>query len=113
KDDLSHFGRIAVLLAPMRLQPFGKRAYRRFIVRKQSRRIPVCTSAPVGAYAAGLERADLHAKRRHFRGERLGKSSNGPLGSVVRRIAGNGGYSTAHGRYLKDATAPLLAHDRE
>src|ERR1700738_1056508 len=110
KDNLSHFGRIAVLMAPVRLQDLGYRAHGRLIIREQVRFSFARTKAVVGAHSARFERADLDAKGRDLLGEGLGESPNGPLGSVVRRVPGNA-QATAQGRYLKDAAAPLLAHD--
>jgi hypothetical protein len=62
KDDLSHSGRIAILLAPERLQRLGYRAHGRFIIREQLRCFFVGTSAPVRPHSAGFERTHVDAK---------------------------------------------------
>src|SRR6266853_6381016 len=85
KDDLSHLGRITILMAPARLQRLDHAAHGRFIVWEQIRSVSVRTSAPVRAHSGGLESTDLDTKRGHFFRERLSESSNSPLGSVVRR----------------------------
>src|SRR5258708_2191758 len=95
KDHLSHFGRIAILMAPARLQYLDCRAHRRLIIREQVRCSFGRSNAPVRAYAAGFEGADLHAKGRDLLGERFCESPNSPLGSVVRRVAGDA-QATAH-----------------
>ena len=64
KDDLSHFDRIAILMAPARLQYLDCRAHRRLIIREQVRCSFGRSNAPVRAYAAGFEGADLDTKGR-------------------------------------------------
>jgi hypothetical protein len=62
QDDLSHLGRITILLAPERLQRLGDCADGRFILREQVRGVLVRTRAPVRPHAAGFERTYLDAK---------------------------------------------------
>ena len=112
KDELSHLGRIAILVAPERRQRLDHRAHGRFIIREQVRRVLVRASAPVRPHSAGFERAHLDAKRGHFLGQGLGESANRPFGGMVSRAAGKG-QAAADGRDLKDAAALLLSHDRQ
>src|SRR5579862_9777466 len=111
KDNLSYLDRVADLVPPIRLQCLGKCAHGRFIVRKQVRRVLVRTNAPVRSHPARFERAHFHAKRSHFLGKGLRKSSHGPLRRVVRRTAGPRQPSADRG-YLENAAALLLSHDR-
>src|ERR1700757_3222616 len=94
KNNLSHFPGIAILLAPKGVQCLNYRANGRFIIGKQFRYVLVRTNAPVCPHPAGFERTHLDAKGCDFLGERLGESSDSPLGSVVRRAAGKGQATT-------------------
>src|SRR4029077_10212409 len=90
KDDLSHLGRIAILLAPERLQHLDYRAYGWFIIREQFRHVPMSTSTPVCPHPARFKRTHLDAKRGHFLSQGFGESPDSPLGSMVGRAPGEG-----------------------
>src|SRR6266850_2261502 len=90
-------------------QHFEERTDRGLVVRQQVRRIVAGTPCPVGPDTSWLQRADLDAERRDFHGQRVAETAYGPLGRVIRRIAGNREATTDRG-HLKDVTAFLLAH---
>src|SRR5260370_42609199 len=87
-DDLSHPGRIAVLLAPERVQRLDYRTDGRFVIREQIGYVFVRASAPVRPHSAGFERTYLNTERCHILGQRLGESANRTLGSMVRSADG-------------------------
>src|SRR5258708_34735526 len=89
KDHLSDLNRIAILMAPVRLKCFNQAAHGWLIVREQIWSVSVRASAPVRAHSARFKRAHFDAKGRDLLGQRFAESPNGPLGSVVRRAAGN------------------------
>src|SRR6266850_809708 len=90
-------------------QHFEERTDRGLVVRQQVRRIVAGTPCPVGPDTSWLQRADLDAERRDFHGQRVAETAYGPLGRVIRRIAGNREATTDRG-HLKDVTALLSAH---
>ena len=95
KDDLSHLGRIAILVSPERSQRLDNRADGGFVVGQQVWDIFVHTSSLVCPHSASFERAHINAERSHFLGNRLGESANRPLGRMIRRAAGKS-QATAH-----------------
>src|ERR1700730_5828969 len=90
-------------------QHFEYRTDRCLIVRQQVRGILTGAPCPVGSNTSWLECADLDAERRNFHRQRIAETAHGPLGCVIRRIAGNREATTDRGN-LKDMTALLLTH---
>ena len=62
KNNLSHLGRIAILLAPERLQCLDDRADGRFLIREQIGCVLVRTRAPVRPHSTGFKGAHLDAE---------------------------------------------------
>src|SRR6266481_5731635 len=85
------------------------RADRGLVVRQKLRRILTRAPCPVGPDASRLQCADLDPEWRDFHRQSVAETAHGPLGRVIRRIAGNREPTTDR-RYLKDVTALLLAH---
>src|SRR5258708_2933874 len=102
KDNLRHFRRIAILLAPVRVQLLDYPADGRFVIGEQVRDVFMRANTPVRPHSAGFKRAYLDAKRGYFLGQGLGESANRPLSGMVTGAAWKG-QATAYGRYLKDA----------
>src|ERR1700738_2755995 len=92
-------------------QQLEYRTDRGLVLRQQIRRILPCTPRPVGPNTAWLQRADLDPERRDFHRQSVAETAHGPLGRVIRRIAGDRNAATDR-RHLKDVTAPMLAHYR-
>ena len=101
--------RIAFRIPLEALQYLQKRTDRGLVLRQQLRSILSCAPRPVGPNTAWLQCADLDPERRDFHRQRVAETTDGPLGRVIRRIAGNPA-ATAGRRHLKDVTALLLAH---
>src|SRR5258708_4586305 len=85
------------------------RADRGLVVRQKLRRILTRAPCPVGPDASRLQCADLDPERRDFHRQSVAETAHGPLGRVIRRVAGNR-EATTDRRHLKDVTAFLLAH---
>src|SRR5580704_17925455 len=86
-----------------------RQADRALVVWQQVRRILTGPPLPVRPNTSWLQCADLDPKRRDLHRQRIAETAHGPLGRVIRRIAGDRDAATDR-RHLKDVTAPLLAH---
>src|ERR1700733_15334497 len=111
EHNLSHLDGIADLFTPIRFQGLGNSANGRFIVREEFGRVLVRAGTPVRPHSAGFKGANLYPERGQFLGKRFRKAPNSPLRCMVRRAA-RSGQAAADRRYLEDAAALLLAHER-
>src|SRR6266478_4665499 len=71
------------------------RADRGLVVRQKLRRILTRAPCPVGPDASRLQCADLDPERRDFHRQSVAETAHGPLGRVIRRVAGNTPYHAA------------------
>src|ERR1700693_6039375 len=85
------------------------RTDRALVVWQQVRRILTGPPLPVRPNTSRLQCADLDPKRRDLHPQKITETSHGPLGRVIRRIAGSREPATDR-RHLKDVAALLLAH---
>src|SRR5258706_15154565 len=108
-DYFGDFPRIAFRAPFEASQHLEPRTDRFLVLRQQVRRILPSTPGPVSPDTSRLQRADPNPERRDFHRQSVAESSNGPLGRVIRSIAGNR-QATTDRRYLKDVTALLFAH---
>src|SRR6267154_559038 len=90
-------------------QHLQERTDRGLILRQQVRRILNGAPCPVGPNTSRLQCADLDSEGRDFHRQRVAETAHGPLGCVIRRIAGNRVAATDR-RHLKDVTALPLTH---